>query len=235
MALQIQLSTDFSAPAVNFSKLRKNKNGGKAVYLNIGNNQCLLQLPYMRAPFGLSSFTDEATKKTSYSLDLSFDPNDPQISEFEEKLKEFDERIVNTVAENAQEWLGKKFNVAVLKEALYKPLVRPNKGEYPSTLKLKILVDNKSGDFIPEAYNSRRERVPLDSLEKGQKVMTIVDFNQIWFIDNKFGVTARLKQCLLEPSKKLPSFAFQGVSDAAEEEEDEEDGVDGVDGEEEDF
>jgi len=48
--------------------------------------------------------------------------------------------------------------------------------------------------------------------------MTIVDFNQIWFIDNKFGVTARLKQCLLEPSKKLPSFAFQGVPAETEEE-----------------
>ena len=234
MALQIQRSTDFSSTAVNFSKLRKNKNGGKAVYLSSGNTQLLLQLPYMRAPFGLSSFTDEQSKKTSYSLDLSFDPNDPEISIFEEKLKELDERIVNTVAENAQEWLGKKFNVAVLKEALYKPLVRPNKGDYPSTLKIKILTDMKTGDFIPEAYNSRRASVPLDSIEKGQKVMTIVDFNQIWFIDNKFGVTARLKQVLLEPSKKLPAFAFQGVSDVVEDEEEEED-VDSVDVDESDF
>ena len=219
MALQIQLSTDFSPSAVNFSKLRKNKNGGKTVYLsNSNNNQLLLQFPYMRAPFGLSSFTDEATKKTSYSLDLSFDKSDPQMVELEKKFSELDEHILKTVSENAQEWLGKNYNMAVLKEALYKPIVRPGKGEYSSTLKLKILTDLRSGDFIPEAYNSRRERVPLDSIEKGQKVMTIVDFNQIWFIDNKFGVTARLKQCLLEPSKKLPSFAFQGVQDEPEDE-----------------
>ena len=230
MALQIQISTDFNSSAVNFSKLRKNKNGGKAVYLSNNNSQCLLQLPYMRAPFGLSSFTDEATKKTSYSLDLSFDQGDPQIQELEQKLKDLDERILSTVGENSKEWLGKSFNKAVLKEALYKPLVRPGKGDYPSTLKLKILVDNRSGDFIPEAYNSRRESVPLDSIEKGQKVMTIVDFNQIWFIDNKFGVTARLKQCLLEPSKKLPSFAFQGVpAEVVEEDEEEVMGEDEVD------
>ena len=226
MALQIQISTDFNSSAVNFSKLRKNKNGGKAVYLSNTNSQLLLQLPYMRAPFGLSSFTDEATKKTSYSLDLSFDQGDPQIQELEQKLKDLDERILTTVGENSKEWLGKSFNKAVLKEALYKPLVRPGKGDYPSTLKLKILVDQRSGDFIPEAYNSRRESVPLDSIEKGQKVMTIVDFNQIWFIDNKFGVTARLKQCLLEPSKKLPSFAFQGVPVEAEAEEEDEGDLD---------
>ena len=221
MALQIQLSTDFSPSAVNFSKLRKNKNGGKTVYLSNNGNQLLLQLPYMRAPFGLSSFTDENTKKTSYSLDLSFDPNDPQTQDLEDKLKALDELIVETVGNNSQEWLGKKFNKAVLKEALYKPLVRPNKGEYPSTIKLKILTDLRTGDFVPEAYNSRRESVPLDSIEKGQKIMTIIDLNQIWFIDNKFGVTARLKQCLLEPSKKLPSFAFQGVQTEPEEEEEE--------------
>jgi hypothetical protein len=101
-------------------------------------------------------------------------------------------------------------------------LVRPGKGEWPATLKLKILVDNKTGNFIPEAYNTRRDQVSLDSLEKGQKVMAIVDINQIWFIDNKFGVTVRLQQCLLEPSKKLPSFAFQGVCEPGENEFEEE-------------
>ena len=215
MALSIQLSTDFQTSAVNFSKLRKNKNGGKAVYLSNGDNQFLMQLPFMRAPFGLSSFTDEATKKTSYSLDLSFDQGEPQIQTLFDKLSEMDDLIINTVAANSQEWLGKNFNKAVLKEALYKPMVRPGKGDYASTIKLKILTDIRTGDFIPESYNSRRERVALDTIEKGQKVMCIVDFNQIWFIDNKFGVTARLKQCLLEPSKKIPSFAFQGVDDIA--------------------
>jgi hypothetical protein len=48
-------------------------------------------------------------------------------------------------------------------------------------------------------------------VEKGAKVHTIVDLNQIWFIDNKFGVTIRLSQALVEQTAKLPSFAFQGI------------------------
>jgi hypothetical protein len=81
-------------------------------------------------------------------------------------------------------------------------------------------------------YNSRREKVPLTSIEKGQKICTIVDINQVWFIDNKFGISARLQQVLLEPSKKLPTFAFQDVDpvetevDDGEEEEMEEVEVD---------
>ncbi len=214
--------TDFDSSAVCFSKIRRNKMGGKAVYLNgAGNSKVYLQMPYMRAPYGLGSYTDENTKKTTYSLDLSLDPNDPSASLVLDKMQALDELVVTTVAKNSEDWLGKKYNLAVIKEALYKPIVRPSKGDYPATMKLKVLVD-RNGTFIPEAYNSRRENVSVDTIEKGQKVMTIIDINQIWFIDNKFGVSIRLQQVLLEPSKKLPSFAFQGVADAEADEEEEE-------------
>src|SRR5210317_1552520 len=225
MSLTIQQSTEFSPASVQFSKLRKNKNGGKAVYLNAGDNKKLyVQLPFLRSPYGLSAYTDEATGRTSYSLDLSFDPDNADAMALHDKLKELDDIIVNTVAANSKEWLGKDFNVAVLKEALYKPIVRPGKEQYPATMKLKILT-KPDGTFVPEAYNTKRESVSLDTVETGQKVLTIVDINQIWFIDNKFGVTIRLQQALLEPSAKLPSFAFQGVSSGEEEEEEEEDDI----------
>ena len=212
MSLTIQQSSEFSPANVQFSKLRKNKNGGKAVYLNAGDNKKLyLQFPFMRSPYGMSAFTDESTGRTSYSLDLSFDPDNEEARALHEKLKELDDIIVNTVAANSQEWLGKEFNVEVLKQALYKPMVRPGKEQYPSTIKLKILT-KPDGTFVPESYSMQKQPVPLDSIEKGNKAMAIVDLNQIWFIDNKFGVTIRLQQALFEQSAKLPSFAFQGVN-----------------------
>ena len=221
MSLTIQQSTEFSPASVQFSKLRKNKNGGKAVYLNAGDNKKIyVQFPFMRSPYGLSAFTDEATGRTSYSLDLSFDPDNEEAMALHNKLKELDDIIVNTVAKNSKEWLGKEFNVAVLKEALYKPMVRPGKEQYPSTIKLKILT-KPDGTFVPEAYSMQRQPVTLDTIEKGQKCMAIIDLNQIWFIDNKFGVTIRLQQTLLEQSAKLPSFAFKGL-DLPEEDVDDE-------------
>ena len=221
MSLTIQRSSDFTTSSVNFSKLRKNKNGGKAVYLNAGDNKKLyVQFPFLRSPYGLSSFTDEGTGRTSYSLDLSFDPDNAEAMDLHAKLKELDDIIVNTVAKNSKEWLGKDFNVAV----------RPGKEQYPSTIKLKVLA-KPDGTFVPESYSMQREKVTLDTVEKGQKVCAIVDFNQIWFIDNKFGVTIRLQQCLLEQSVKLPSFAFQGLDlpDEEEVEVDEEDEIEEVD------
>jgi hypothetical protein len=215
MALQITHHKNFDIEAVGFSKLRKNKSGGKAVYLNVSDKKLYLQLPKLRSPYGLSTFTDENTGKTSYSLDLSLDTDNTEAMELREKLTQLDDLIIKTVVENSKEWLGKKFNEAVCREALYKPLVRQGKEPYPDTVKLKILTSS-TGDFVPEAYSTSRERVGIDTITKGSKVTCIVDFVQIWFIDNKFGVTVRLQQALLEPSAKLPSFAFVGVDGASE-------------------
>jgi len=218
MALTVQMSNTFNASNIVFSNLHKNKFGGKVIYLNNGSNnkKLYLQLPYMRAPFGLSSFTDEATKKTSYSLQLSFDDT-PELNELKDKFQELDNLVLETVTQNSSEWLGKKYNINVIREALYKPLVHPGKGDYPATMKLKVMTDIKTGGFLPEAYSAARKPVSFDTITGGQKLMSIIEISSIWFIDNKFGVSVKVSQVLLDAPTKLPSFAFQGVEAASEE------------------
>jgi len=211
MSNNIQVSNQFDPSSVLFSALKKNKNGGKSVVLTRGDKKKLyLQLPFMRSPFGLSAFTDESTNKTSYSLDLSFDNDNDEAQELATKLRELDEIILNTVATNSKDWLGKKYDINVIREALYKPLVRQGKEGYADTLKLKVQT-NASGEFISEVYNSDREQISMDDIERGQKCMCIVEIGQVWFIDNKFGVSVRLSQVLCGESNKLPKFAFQGL------------------------
>lgn len=224
----IQRYENFDPSTVILSSMKKGKNGGKSVYINAqgGTNKKLyLQLPFMRSPFGLSAFTDEATNKTSYSLDLSFDRDNEEGNVLMEKLTQLDQIILDTVAKNSKEWLGKAYNIDVIREALYKPLVRPGKDDYPSTLKLKVAT-KPTGEFLAQAYDMSQKPVDMDSIEKGQRCMCIVDFNQIWFIDNKFGVSVRLSQILCERSQKLPSFAFQGVDTQGGSSEDDGDDVD---------
>ena len=208
----IQVSQQFDPSSVVFTKMKKNNNGGKTVYINAqdGKRKLYLQLPFMRSPFGMSAFTDEATNKTSYSLDLSFDRDNEEGLVLAEKLKALDEIIIKTVADNSKEWLGKVYDINVIREALYKPLVRQAKDDYPDTIKLKIMT-KPTGEFLAEAYDSSRQMISVDQIEKGQRCACIVDVNQIWFIDNKFGVSVRLSQVLCEQSVKLPSFAFQGL------------------------
>jgi hypothetical protein len=60
-----------------------------------------------------------------------------------------------------------------------------------------------------QAFNMQQQQVDIQSIEKQSKVMCIVEVNQIWFIDKKFGITIKLLQVLLQPSKTLPKFAFK--------------------------
>lgn len=234
MSLTITPASEFDAKKIEFSALRKGKMGNKTVYINTSDSKKLyVQLPFMRAPYGLSAYTDESTGKTSYSLDLSFDAENAEAMEFMKKLEELDNRILDIAAENSEQWLGKKFHRDVLAQALYKPLIRVAKDpQYPSTFKIKILT-KPDGGFVPEVYNFQRERVDLDTMQKGQRCCAIVDFSSLWFVDSKFGATVRLSQLLLDRSEKLQSFAFVGLNipgmkteDQEDEEEDIDEGVD---------
>jgi len=90
---------------------------------------------------------------------------------------------------------------------LYTPLLRPSKGDYAPQLKLKVQL-GRNGEFLPKAYDHQRNPVPLDSLDKGGMVQTIIDINQIWIVDKKFGVSVRLEQLMKSPSAKLNECAF---------------------------
>jgi hypothetical protein len=137
-------------------------------------------------------------------------------------VKQIESVVLEHVVKNSEELLGKKYNEDVIRQALFKSCIRESKdGKYAPTMKLKIMM--RDGKFVPEAYDSSRCMTTLDTLQKGQRVKTIVDFNQIWIIDNKFGLSVRLLQAMLFPTSELKGCAFGDdfVDQLVNEEEDE--------------
>lgn len=211
MALTIRKIADFDVNTLTFSAVRKNDKGGRAVYLNSNGGQKLLfQLPQMRAPFGLSEFTDKATGRTSYSLNLSLD--DEKVRTV---FQSIDDKILEFVVANSEACLGKKYSIDIMREALFKSAIKPGKDNYAPTLQLKVLPGRDGKGYAVEAYNSAKQPVELATLEKGQGIITIIEINQIWFVDNKFGVSIRLQQALFAPLNKLKGFSFVDVETTA--------------------
>ena len=217
MSQNIIKAENFSADSIEFNKVRKNKRGGKQIFVTANGRRFYIQLPELRAPFGLSKYEDENTNTVSYSLDLSFDgyDEDGHVKDLYDILQAVDDKILDHVLQNSQELLGKVYTKEIL-QALYKPMVRVNeKGDYAPTLKLKV--GQKDGNFIPEAYTTSREKTDLSNIEKGTRCKTLVEIGMIWFIDNKFGPSVRLSQAMITPQAKLDGCAFQ------DEDEDEDD------------
>jgi len=213
MASSVIKFSDLSLSDVTFSDIRKNaNNGGKTIYLNgRGKSKLFVQLPKMKAPFGLG--INEYDGKTSYSLPMTAD--DPVFVDF---LKKFDDMVVAKVVENSETYLGKSMNETVVREALYTALFKPPSDEkYAPLFKTKILA-NHDGTFLPQVFTTDREPFDLNKLEKGQYVTAIVHIPSIWFVGTKFGVTIRLQQLRVTPSQKLTEYAFVDDDDDAEDE-----------------
>jgi len=211
MALIIRPIDQFDTNSVVFSNINKNEKGGKAVYLNLpGKQKLLFQLPSMRAPFGLSNFVDKATGKASYSLSLDLGNNPEIVSQF----KALDDKVVDFAVANSEALLGKRYTREVIREALYKsPLRKDKEGKYAETLYLKVMTTRDEKSFAVEAYESDRKPVDLSTLDKGRNVITIIEVNQVWCVDNKFGISVRLMQVLFAPKSQLKGFSFVGVDD----------------------
>lgn len=203
--MALKMFSTFNASDVTFSDVYKNAKGGKAVYLKDASGQKLLfQLPRLRAPFGLSTFKDESSGRVSYSLPLSLDQ--PEILEAFAKL---DARVLDHLAANSEEILGKKLSRDVIAEGMYKSPVKPSSKEgYAPTLNLKVITDPKTGALVTSAWNSDREQVPLESLEKGQSLSAIIELNQIWRTPAGVGVSVRVHQVMFAPTNKLKPCAF---------------------------
>ena len=197
--------SDLSVSDIKFSDVRKNARGGKAVYLNHkAGGKIMLKLPALRAPFGLSTFTEEATGKvTSTSLPLSVD-NAAVV----DKLDEINKAVLDFVVEHCEEIMGKKMSRDSLTDQYKSPFKPATKEGYAPILNLKVISDPATGKVKTESYNSEGVDVPLDTLEKGQNVTTLVELSQIWRTPAGFGLTFRVHQVKFSAANKIPSRAL---------------------------
>jgi hypothetical protein len=221
MALSITKISDLSVSDIKFSDVRKNSRGGKAVYLNHkAGGKLMLKLPALRAPFGLSTFTDENSGKiSSTSLPLSVD--NPAVAA---RLDDINKAVLDFVSAHCEEIMGKKMSRDTLAEMYKAPFKPAAKEGYAPILNLKVITDPSSGAIKTESYDSSGADVPLDSLEKGQTVTTLVELSQIWRTPAGFGATYRVHQVKFSATNKLPSRALVESEDEVEEDdEDEED------------
>ena len=205
MALNIIKISDLSVSDIKFSDVRKNARGGKAVYLNHkAGGKIMLKFPALRAPFGLSTFTDEGTGKvTSTSMPLSID--NPAVAA---KLDEINKIVLDFVADHCEDIMGKKMSRESLADQYKSPFKPSTKEGYSPILNLKVITDPVSGSVKTESYDSTGTDVPLDTLEKGQSVTTLVEMSQIWRTPAGFGLTFRVHQVKFSAANKLPSRAL---------------------------
>lgn len=223
----IKTANEFRVDKVNFGAMKVLETGGRNVYISYeeGNNPLIVQTPEMYAPFGVSSFSNDAgdpnAQPIKYSLDLAFKNVSTKASErcFLKVLKEFDRRVIATTFENSMAWLKKKFQSLEVIEALYTHSIKVPKDrdtgdvtdKYPPSFKMTI--PTKDGKFMCDAYDVDGSDLDLASMIKdgsikGANVTAIMRCTGIWIAGGKFGCSWRAMQIRVRRPNALPPCAF---------------------------
>lgn len=186
-----------------FSAVKKNPRGGKFINVTIKGSPIRAFLPSLRAPFGVSAPNEQVK---DYYLNLSLTP------EVQEKLDDFDNRLIDHVAKNSVEFLGKNVSQEVIRDLLLNPIAKSSKdpeksAKYAKTIKMKI--SSNEGKNVAPIFVSRDISADVTDIKPGSNISTFVEIGQVWFINGKFGASVKLLQAKLTPSNNLREYIFE--------------------------
>ena len=223
---------------LKFSDPRKvGNNGVHVVYVNYGSgmNSLYVQPPRVDLKWDPTYYADnDENGKFTAEFALPGVGTDDQITPFHDKMKAFDELMIDKAYENRATWFknGKKLTRDMI-ENVYTPMVKVSvdsetgepDGKWPPAFKFKIKKQNSK--FTCNVFDSSKNQLNVDNTEaedfvdlktvlvKGATVNLILKCVSVWLINGKFGVTWQAEQIMVtqKPSVSLNGCAFLNEDD----------------------
>lgn len=172
---------------VTFSDVKTDVHGRKMVYINMNNGKILIQTPKMYAPNGIKRWRKKDAidnKEDKFEMELSFYGTggaDKDITQFHERLLEFDTLIKTKVVEKAKEWLSMpKLDMNTLESVMYTPMVRVPKDKegnelpYPSRLRAKIDRGmDTSGNFTGRFLSNKKFKTEVLLFDESKSTLDL--------------------------------------------------------------
>lgn len=237
MADTIIDGTQLNVNHIKYSSPKANTSGGKSInLLNKQTNTGLRLCTPVMLTWGASDFQDPNTGKGNgkYEMSLQF-PSDEYKTEdttlFLENMIALENKIKEDAFENSKTWFGKVMKSREVIDALYTPMLKyskdKNTGE-PDMNKapvLRVKLPIWEGVWKCEIYDEEGQRLfpsqtnpqvtPIDYIQKGINVGSLLQCGGIWFANGKFGVTWKLIQAMVQaPKESLSGRCFYKIKDS---------------------
>ena len=215
MAAELVQWDNLDLPAVIYKEPVRNTSGGMNGYLDTSakvKRNPRFQLPLMRAPFGVSDLSPQATEFSRRNLELSLDDDTPVIG----FLKQWDDQTLTEAAKNSKKWFGKELTVEMLAATVYRHSAQESKSnpdKYPPLYRLKVADSGKklTKVFVVTTNSDGTETYEggtLDSITENSKVLAICEIAGLWFASKGFGTTFFAESLLVYPAPKKSDFDF---------------------------
>ena len=216
---------DWDVNQVKYMPPKINDKGGKAITIvSTQTNRGLSVSTPLMITWGISDFCDEAGNSDGkFALALSF-PNGeyktPESDEFLQKVKDFENKVIDDAVLNSELWFGKKKSRELVEDSFF-PILKWSKDKTTKTidyskppgLKIKVpcFTDKVSGQtkwscqLYDVDYNKifpddkKPDATPSDFVPKASSVVCGIQCTGIWIGGKGWGITWKLVQAIVKP------------------------------------
>jgi hypothetical protein len=180
------------------------------------NRSLHISTPLMMT-WGVADFIDEKGESDGkFSISLNF-PNEeyknPSTDLFLQKLKDFENQMIDDAVANSEIWWGEQIPREVTKHTFF-PLLKYSKNRdtkkidhsKPPSIRAKVPFYNSKWGI--EIYNTESVKIfpcenenltPVDFIPKFSNVACVLNCNGIWIGGKGWGLSWKLVQCVVKP------------------------------------
>ena len=217
--------SEWDTSSIRYMQPKVNERGGKSInIISTQSNRSLhLSTPLMMT-WGISDFVDEKGESDGkFSMSLNFpnaDFSTKATDEFLNKLKQFENQILDDAVKNSEAWFGEEMSREVAKHTFF-PFLKytkdklTKKSDTTKPPSIRVKVPNYNNRWGVEIYDTSATRIcpcdnenmtPMDFIPKKSNVACVVQCGGLWFGGKGWGLTWKLVQCVVKPQEVVSVF-----------------------------
>lgn len=217
---------DWVPSNVRYMQPKVNDRGAKSInIISTQTNRALhISTPLMMT-WGISDYTDEKTGESDgkFTISLNFPTEQYKTkatSDFLDKLKAFENQILDDAVKNSDVWFGEEMTREVAKHTFF-PFLKYSKDkntkkiDYSKPPCIRAKVPNYDGRWAVEIYDTEQKLIfpcdndrltPQDFITKMSNVACVIQCGGLWFGGKGWGVTWKLNQCVVKPQQVVSVY-----------------------------
>jgi len=226
-AVPVVLSTsEWKPDAIRYMQPKVNDRGGKSInIISTQTNRSLhISTPLMMT-WGIADFVDEKTGESDgkYSMSFNFPNSDYSTAgttEFLEKVKAFENQILEDAVKNSDAWFGEEMSLAVVKHTFF-PFLKYTKDKTTKKIdpskppSIRAKVPNYNGRWGIEIYDTKQQQIfpcenenmtPMDFVPKKSNVAGVLQCGGLWFGGKGWGLTWKVVQTVVKPQEVVSVY-----------------------------
>ena len=225
MSKPIVLTTsEWDTDAIKFMPPKVNDKGMLSINLiSTQTNRALHISTPMMMTWGISDFDDGSGGDGKFTMTLNFPTEDyrkPSTDAFLEKIKDFENVILDQAVKNSELWFGEEMSREVCKHSFFPFLKYPyikgtKKIDTTKSASIRAKVPCYQGKWGLELYDTNdnmifpcdNDRVtPVDFVPKLSQVACVLQCGGIWKGGKGWGLTWKAIQCVVKPREVVSVY-----------------------------